>query len=153
MYEWHEGREIQESGKMWVKNGVLKNFIYLFSCCTGSLFLHRIFFFFFPSCGKQGQPSSCGAWTSLVGFSCCGAWAPGHAGFSSGSTWLRGSRAQAQQLWRTHSLSCSVARGIIPDQGLNSCLLHWQADSLPLSHQGSPPKLSWGKQSLRVSGM
>ena len=22
--------------------------------------------------------------------------------------------------------------------GLNSCLLHWQADSLPLSHQGSP---------------
>ena len=27
---------------------------------------------------------------------------------------------------------------ILPDQGLNSCLLHWQADSLPLSHQGTP---------------
>ena len=26
---------------------------------------------------------------------------------------------------------------IFPDQGLNSCLLHWQADSLPVSHQGS----------------
>ena len=24
------------------------------------------------------------------------------------------------------------------DQGLNPCLLHWQADSLPLSRQGSP---------------
>ena len=26
-------------------------------------------------------------------------------------------------------------------QGLNPCLLHWQADSLPLSHQGSPYKI------------
>ena len=31
-----------------------------------------------------------------------------------------------------------VACGIFPDQGSNPCLLHWQADSLPLSHQGSP---------------
>ena len=31
-------------------------------------------------------------------------------------------------------LSCSVC-GIFPDQGLNLCLLHWLADSLPLSHQ------------------
>ena len=35
-------------------------------------------------------------------------------------------------------LSCSVARGIFPDQGSNQCLLHWQTDSLPLSHQESP---------------
>ena len=28
--------------------------------------------------------------------------------------------------------------GILPDQGSNPCLLHWQASSLPLSHQGSP---------------
>ena len=31
--------------------------------------------------------------------------------------------------------------GIFPTQGLNLCLLHflhWQADSLPLSHLGSP---------------
>ena len=26
----------------------------------------------------------------------------------------------------------------IPDQGLNPCLLHWQAGSLPLDHQRSP---------------
>ena len=35
----------------------------------------------------------------------------------------------------THRLSCSMACGIFPDQGLN---LHWQVDSLPLSHQRSP---------------
>ena len=37
-------------------------------------------------------------------------------------------------------LGCSVARGIFPGQGSNLHLLHWQADSLPLSHQGSPNK-------------
>ena len=36
-----------------------------------------------------------------------------------------------------HRLSCSAARGVFPDQGSNPCLLHWQADSLPLDHQGS----------------
>ena len=29
-------------------------------------------------------------------------------------------------------------RGIFPDQGLNPCPLHWQMDSQPLHHQGSP---------------
>ena len=29
-------------------------------------------------------------------------------------------------------------QGIFPTQGLNPGLLHWQVDSLPLSHQGSP---------------
>ena len=38
-----------------------------------------------------------------------------------------------------HRLSCSVAGGIFSDQGSNPCLLHWQAGSLPLSHQGRPP--------------
>ena len=37
-----------------------------------------------------------------------------------------------------HRLSCSVACGIFPDQGSNPCPLHWQADSQPLRHQGSP---------------
>ena len=61
-----------------------------------------------------------------------------------------------QQLWHTgsvvaahglqsagsavvvHRLSCSAAREIFPDQGLNPCPLHWQADSQRLCHQGSP---------------
>ena len=29
-------------------------------------------------------------------------------------------------------------KGLFLDQKSNLCLLHWQADSLPLSHQGSP---------------
>ena len=36
-----------------------------------------------------------------------------------------------------HRLSCSVACGIFPDQGLNPSLPHWQVDFLSLSHQGS----------------
>ena len=31
-----------------------------------------------------------------------------------------------------------LLQGIFPTQGLNPHLLHWQADSLPLNHQGSP---------------
>ena len=31
-----------------------------------------------------------------------------------------------------------LLQGIFPTQGWNPCLLHWQADSVPLSHQGSP---------------
>ena len=37
-----------------------------------------------------------------------------------------------------HGPSCSVACGIFPDRGTNPCPLHWQADSQPLRHQGSP---------------
>ena len=37
-----------------------------------------------------------------------------------------------------HGPSCSAACRILPDQGSNPCRLHWQADSQPLHHQGSP---------------
>ena len=37
-----------------------------------------------------------------------------------------------------HGPSCSTACGIFVDQGSNPCPLHWQADSQPLCHQGSP---------------
>ena len=37
-----------------------------------------------------------------------------------------------------HGPSCPMACGIFPDQGSNLCPLHWQADSHPLCHQGSP---------------
>ena len=35
-------------------------------------------------------------------------------------------------------LSCPEEYRIFPDQGSNSCLLCWQAEPSPLSHQGSP---------------
>ena len=72
-------------------------------------------------------------WTShCCGFSCCRAQALEPLGFSSCGTWL----------------SCPTARGIFLDQGSNPCTLLWQADSLPLSHQGRPPFISqreWNK--------
>ena len=37
-----------------------------------------------------------------------------------------------------HRCSCSVACGILPDQGSNPHLPHQQTDSLPLSYQRSP---------------
>ena len=40
-----------------------------------------------------------------------------------------------------HGPSCTAACGILPDQGSNPCPLHWQADSQPLRHQGSPSLL------------
>ena len=51
--------------------------------------------------------------------------------------WLQDSRGSGSEVV-AHGRSCSTACGIFPDQGSNLCLLHWQADSLPLSHQGSP---------------
>ena len=58
--------------------------------------------------------------------------------------WQMGSIVEAPGLQSTgsidvaHRLSCSAAHGIFLDQGSNPHLLHWQADSLPLNHQGSP---------------
>ena len=51
--------------------------------------------------------------------------------------WSTGSR-RAGSVVVAHGPSCSAACGILPDQGSNPCLLHWQADSQPLRHQGSP---------------
>ena len=64
------------------------------------------------------------------------------------------------QLLSWHLMDCSLARllypqdflgnkigvgchfllkGILPDPGIKPYLWHWQVDSLPLSHQESPP--------------
>ena len=51
--------------------------------------------------------------------------------------WSTGSR-RAGSVVVAHGPSYSAACGIFPDQGSNPCPLHWQADSQPLRHQGSP---------------
>ena len=66
-----------------------------------------------------------------------GARASHHRGLSLPST---GSR-RAGPAAVAHGPSCSAARGILPDQGSNPCAPHWQADSQPLRHQGSPKTL------------
>ena len=89
---------------------------------AGSLLLHRLF----SSCGEQRRLSSCGKQASLDrgGFSCCTAPAPGASvvvvrGLSSCSSQALSSIDVACRL------SCPVACLILPDQGLNPCLLHW----------------------------
>ena len=63
------------------------------------------------------------AWT----FSSCNTQAFHWGGFS---------RSRGQALG--HGLGCPTACGNFPDQGSNLCPLHWQTDSQPLDHQGSP---------------
>ena len=43
-------------------------------------------------------------------------------------------------------------QGIFLTQGSTLCLLHWQADSLPLSHQGLPFKLSMHLKTISPPG-
>ena len=52
-----------------------------------------------------------------------------------------------------HGPSCSAACGIFPDQDSNPCPLHWQADSQPLRHQGSPAHILIGFFWFSVDGL
>ena len=83
----------------------------------------RCYTWAFSSCGKWRLLSSCGAWASHCrGFSCCGAWA----------------LECASSVAVAHRLSCPVACGIFLDQGSTLCPMHWQRNSQPVDHQGSP---------------
>ena len=95
--------------------------------CAGSSLLPRGF----SQLQQAGATLACSVWASLA--------------MEQG---LWGSRASAVAAPRlqsstgaevvTHGLSRSAACGIFLVQGSNTRLLHWQADSLPLSLQGSP---------------
>jgi len=92
-----------------------------------------------------GLFSSCGEWGSSllwwVGFS---PWRVLEcAGFSSCSVrawwlWFPGLQSTSSVVAERVGPSCSAPRGVFLDQRWNLCLLHWQVDSLPVSHQGSP---------------
>ena len=99
----------------------------------GFFFIILLVYFYLRLCGSSllHRPlSSCGARDSHCGgSSCCGARARGLGGFRLQST---------DSVVVAHRSSGSVACGIFPDQRSNPRLLHWQVDSYPLSHQGSP---------------
>ena len=90
-------------------------------CCMG-----------FSLVAASGGYSSWSMWNSHgSGFS-CGEWA----------LWCMGSRSCNSWALEHSSVMVAIgltAYGIFPDQGL-----HWQADSLPLSHPGKPPKNLFG---------
>ena len=117
---------------------ILKQFyVFIFGCVEFSLLCQL-----FSTCGQQGLLCSCGVWAfHCGGFSCCRAWALGMQasvavahGISSCGSWALEHRFSTC----SHRLNCSTACRIFPYQGSNLCLLHWHADSLPLSRQGSP---------------
>ena len=109
----------------------VKKYFYLFTFgCAGSSLQHRLFLVAvsegYTNCGAQA--SHCRS------SSCCEARTLGVRGLSR----FRSQVLEHRLSNRNGRLSCSRACGIFPDQGSNPCLLHWQADSLPLSHQRSP---------------
>ena len=99
--------------------------LFIFGCAGSlqrSLLLHRCF----SGYGERGRLSSCRGGLLTVAASP----AAEHRLESTGSIVV------------VLGLSCSTACGIFLNQGYNSCLLYWQADSLPPSHQGNPPGAS-----------
>ena len=93
--------------------------------------------------------NSCGSWVPLPSYSLPGCPYPIKSLALSKQNKTKqntcGSRAQAEELWFSPE-SCGTPQllhgcGLFLGQGSNPCLLHWQMDSLPLSHQGSPPLL------------
>ena len=99
---------------------------------------YSVFFcFFFLIYGCVGSSFLCEGFLQLWQAGATlhrGAWASHHRSLLLRST---GSR-RASSVVVAHGLSCSAACGLFPDQGSNPCPLHWQADSQPLRHQGSP---------------
>ena len=101
---------------------VILSILLIYLGCTGSPLLRGLF----SACGERGLGLLV-AVASLVAEH-----GLRHTGFFSRSSWALEHEAAV------HGLSCPAECGVFPDQGSNLSLLHWQAGSLPLSHQGSP---------------
>ena len=112
-------------------------FIYLFIGWSGSSLLNGLF----ASCSEPGLLSRWGPWAShCSGFSCCGTRTLVCGGLQ--YLWFESSVIAVPRLKTTgsaavaHGLICSLVVGSSQTRGQT---LSWQADSLPLSHEGSPP--------------
>ena len=96
----------------------LKNsFIYVFMAMMGLHCCCRLF-------------SSCNEWILIAVASLVA-----EHGLSSGSS---GALEHIGSVVVAHGFSCSAIYGIFLDQGSNLYPLPWQANYLPLTHQGSP---------------
>ena len=69
-----------------------------------------------PSCGRRGL-----LFTVYLGLSGGTAQAPG--------TWVSVAATLAQELWHMSLIAPWHVDGIVPNQGSNPCLQHWQTDS------------------------
>ena len=91
--------------------------------CAGSSLLHGLF----STCSVRASSVTTGSRT-------CGLQESPHMGSVVAASGLQ----STDPIVVAHGLSCFVVCGMFPDRGLNPCLLHRQADSLPLSHPGHP---------------
>ena len=115
--------------KFFLKNKFIY-FIYLFLAALGLRCCVRAF----CSCSEWG-PLLIAVHRLLIAVaSCCRAWALGTWASVVVARGLQSTASAAVAHWH----SCSRACGIFLDQGSNPHPLHWQADSQPLHHQGSP---------------
>ena len=110
------------------------NFIYLFVCLFIYLFIYFCLCWVFISVWGLSLVAASGGHSSLR---CTGLSLPQPL-----LLWSTGSR-RAGSVVVAHGPSRSAECGIFPDQGSNPCPLHWQADSQPLCHQGSPIPYSY----------
>ena len=125
-------------------------YLFIFGC-AGSLLLLRLL----SRCDEQGLLSPCGVQAShCAGFSCWGTWDLGLVGSvvaAHGSVVAaHGSVVAIPWVPNTGSivvprLSCLMARGILPDQGSNPCLLYWQVDSFTTEPPEKPLNILNGK--------
>ena len=119
---WVWKRKVVFRTRFFKKEMFFKVFIYLL---WAALDLHCSVWTF-SSWSKRGLLSSCGAGVSHCGgFSCCRAqaWGMWASGVAAPKLWSSGSVVGA------HDVCCPATWGIFLDQGSNSCLLPWQADS------------------------
>ena len=100
-----------------------------FAICvtSGIFFLNLLIFYFLAALGLSSL--------LCTGFSSWGAQVSHPGGFSLCRAQALGLRASLVVVRR---FSCSMARGIFPDQRSNPWPLHWQVYSQALDHQGSP---------------
>ena len=102
-------------------------YLFIFGCVGSSLLRTG-----FLQLWWVGTTLPCGVWAShCSGFSCCGARALGARAsvvVHVGSVVVAHGLYSAGPVVVAHRLSCFAACGIFPDQGLNPCPLHWQAD-------------------------
>ena len=125
-----------ETQEVFKKNLFILLFIFIFGC-VGSSLLHVSFLQL-----QRGRATLCCdvRASHCGGFCCCGARA---LGVRASVVVARGLQS-AGSVVAAHRLSCSTACGIFLGQGSNPCPLHWQADSQPPRHQGSPPQfMNW----------
>ena len=94
--------------------------------------------------GQQLQPAALRAHR----VSSCSVRLSGHSGSAVAACGSQGTRGQQSQRAALRALrvsscgnrlSCSMACEMFLDPGLNPCPWHWQVDSYPLCHRGSPP--------------